>query len=114
MSLADDYRERAKAQRELANKLVLEPDVLKNATKFVASIVGQVNATVLEGLADTMDYLKASSAQDKVLGQRQILMQRMNAARLAAARGDWDEFDRLASGSADAPGKAAGTSSQGD
>ena len=100
MTLPDDFRARAKIQRDLANQLLTETDVLTNPTKLVSSIVGQINATVLETQADMMDFMRLTAAQDAAIGQRSALIAKMNSARMAAARGDWDEFDRLSGGDA--------------
>jgi hypothetical protein len=99
VSLPDDYRSRAQLQRGIANELLGEADILTNPTKFVSAIVGQVNATVLEGLADAMDYLRLANVEkpeaEHQFARHRKLSEHNNAIRRAAALGDWAAFDRL-------------------
>lgn len=93
--LAEDFRARAKAQREAANTLLGAADLKSNAEKQIAATVGQVNATLLEALADVLDYQKAADRLSPLAARRQTILEKNNAVRIAAARGQWEEFDRL-------------------
>jgi hypothetical protein len=107
MTLPETYRQRAKEQRDAANGLIDEPDILSNATKLISAIVGHVNASVMESLADVMDYQRGAAGVDSATAKRHAIIQRNEAIRLAAARGDWSEFDRLAGIAVDAGASSA-------
>lgn len=105
MSLADSFRSRAKQQRDLANELITTQPLIRqdadgkfDAQNLVTAIVGHLNATILETNADAMDYLRVTTGEDSLISRRKRIMERNDAIRTAAARGDWEEFDRLAAG----------------
>ncbi len=86
-----------------AAKTLLEAaDLNHNAKKQIQAIVGFVAAKQLAALADLATYLKEGDKQDARDERRNAIMERMDAIRLAAAKGsasgDWDDFDKLATG----------------
>ena len=109
MSFPDDLRQEASEQRELANDLIgnhplirtkVDGDGLEStdATNLVSVIVGHVNATMMETIADLTDFLSTGNVAG-LNPQRQAAIDRNDAIRKAAARahatGDWNEFDKL-------------------
>lgn len=105
--LAESFRQRAAEQRAIANALLEEADVMSKATKLVPAIVGHVNATMLEALADMVDYQQTKPVLDEAMERRKAILQRNNEMRLAAANGDWQRFDELAAGAGTTGGDAA-------
>ncbi|WP_068130847.1 hypothetical protein [Roseimaritima ulvae] len=110
MSFPDELRSRAVEQRKLANALitdkqliraVVEPDgtTRTDATNLLMAIVGQINATILESTADSLDYLRVATGEDSMVARRKAILERNDAVRTAAAigstTGNWDEFNRL-------------------
>ncbi len=97
MSLADDFRARAKEQAESSAAIFALPDVDFDASpkKQALFIVGQVNATVLKSLADAMDYLSKTTGSTSLTQRIMSRLASNDALRTAAARGDWDAFDKL-------------------
>ncbi len=110
MSLPDQYRNQAKAQREAANALITEKQdqlIKQTPTGFdcknlVTVLVGHTTANTLEAVADSMDYLAKTASQETLMNHAARVLDRnaqiRNAAALAVSTGNWDEFDRLASG----------------
>lgn len=98
-TLPEEYRQKAQEQRELSLELLKAPDVLTSATKLVSAIAGQINATVLTGLADLMDYQRVTTGQDSRVQKMQAYMERnaliRNAAAKGQASGDWSDWEKL-------------------
>lgn len=114
MSLSDKWREKAASNTEGSNALFDEADFATNPKKQVLATIGQVNATIYSALADLLDDLSVqrSAGADAVTEKRRAMLRRTNDIRTAAARGDWDEFDRLAAG--DGPAEPSGDEPGGD
>jgi hypothetical protein len=97
-SLSETFRARAKEMRDASNVLLKSPELSTSIEKQVAATVGQVNATVLDALADMAD-LQTSGSQAVEIDKRAESLKRNHAIRMAAARGfqsgNWDEYDRL-------------------
>lgn len=98
--LPDDYRARAKEQVAASAALFEEGDFDSNAKKQALAIIGQVNATVLTGLADVMDYLRQTTGADSAMARRKLILEKNDEIRKAAANGDWKKFDQI-TGAAD-------------
>ena len=105
MSLPTEFRQRAAQQRAASSVLVDADDFEQKPRNQVAAIVGQLNATIYDALADTIDYLRGGEKIDMLADRRRAILERNDAIRRAAASGNWDEFDRLTGN--------AGTSSPG-
>lgn len=101
IALADHFRAKAKLQRDAANTLLGAGDFDTSAEKQVAATVGQVNANTLEALADLIEYQHATESGGSLAAKRRAILERNDAIRRAAARGQWDEFDRLTEIAAD-------------
>ena len=99
-TLSESFRQHAVEQRKASNVLMeANPTLGQISTeKLVASIVGQVNANALETMADALDYLQKTAGSDGLLDRRRKILERNDAIRTAAAKGDWNEFDKLVSG----------------
>jgi hypothetical protein len=95
MSLADDFRRRAKEQRDAATLLLGSDTLFSDEKKQIAVIVGQVTANLYDGLADMVSYLRAASDKDGIQDLRRRHAQFNDAVRKASAAGDWDQFERL-------------------
>ncbi len=97
MSLADDFRARAKDQAEASAAIFALPDAdfAASPKKQALAIIGQVNATTLRTVADAMDYLSRTIGSDSVTARLAAKLAENNAIRSAAAKGDWDEFNRI-------------------
>ena len=95
MNLSTDFRERAEQQRAAATVVLESTEFDRNPRKQAAAIVGQVNATVFDALADMVDYLRNCEKIDDVAARRRAILERNDAIRRAAAVGNWDEFDKL-------------------
>jgi len=95
-ALGDEFRRRAKDQREAANTILAAADLQTSAEKQITATVGHVNANLLDALADLVDYDQAKNGADRLAVRRLTILERNDAIRTAAARGDWAEFDRLA------------------
>lgn len=99
--LSETFRRRSKEQSESSLALFAEADFDTNAKKQAMFVIGQVNATMLDALADVLDngtLLGKSAAASALFERRRKVLERNDAIRLAAAKGEWDEFDRLAAG----------------
>jgi hypothetical protein len=101
-ALSESFRKKASDQVAASAPLFDEPDFDTNAKKQALAIIGQVNATVLTSLADVLESGRLNSSASAIRDSVGASSNLNNAIRLAAARatvtGDWNEFDRLASG----------------
>jgi hypothetical protein len=109
--IADKMRKRAgdldaALQQTLNTKPTIDADLVR-ATK--AAVVPELLMT----LADMLDVLENQETLDGTLGRLQKIAKRNNAVRLAAAKGDWDAIDRIASGDIDSYIADAGTGTTG-
>lgn len=109
MSLADDFRARAKANAEGSNSLFEAADFDTSPRKQVMATIGQVNATIYTALADKLEQSGSSAgAADPMLALRKSIIEKNNAVRKAAAygysTGDWSNFDKLTSTDGTEPG----------
>ena len=100
MSLAEEFRQRAKEQIGGSSALFEADDFERSAKKQALAVIGQVNATVLEGLADVVDLLDTiatlGGSGSSPANERRVKLLKVNdAIRKAAAKRDWNEFDRL-------------------
>ena len=102
MTFSDDMRTRAAEQKQAAADLVTSTELIKcdsdgvfDAKNLLMAIVGFVNATTLEAIADQTDLLQGAEKQDARHVARKQREDKNNAIRTSAARGDWVEFDRL-------------------
>ena len=99
--LSDVFRRRSQEQAASSAALFDEEDFDENPKKQALAIIGQVNATVLDAFADVLDnstLLGKSAAASALFERRKKVLERNDAIRMAAAKGEWDEFDRLAAG----------------
>lgn len=105
MSLADDFRQKSQASLDVSNAILEsqlfqleENTVLKQA---VFAIIGQIKGITLSALADMIDHdpLSAIAEKDTKMDARLAILKKHaelnNAIRIAAAKGNWDEFDRI-------------------
>lgn len=93
--LIAEFRNRARQQREAANVLLAGSEILTDPKKQVAATVGHVASHLFDALADLVEYQQADLEGDTMASRRRAILERNNAIRKAAARGDWNEFDRL-------------------
>lgn len=102
--LSDDFRQRAKTNAEGSNTLLAAEDFDTSPKKQALAIIGQVNATIYSALADMMDLGtgRHSALADSVSSRLAL----NSALRTAAAKGEWDEFNRLAGATGVADGGA--------
>lgn len=98
MTLGEDFRSRAKQMRADGETLLGSELFGSDPKVRLKAAIGFVSAVVLETAADLCDYLRSAQAIDAGVEQRIRIFKRMSAVRMAAAKGDWDEFDRLAAG----------------
>ena len=76
-----------------ANNVAAATDLASDVTKQIALIVGKINASHLNALADVVDHLGTSGGtRDERRHSRQFAALRIAAAR-AIATDDWTEFD---------------------
>lgn len=83
----------------------------KKTVRLVTAITGAVTANVYDALADMADYFRASGALRRVSDRLKEHSRIQHALRMAAAKGNWDEFFRIAdelSGSTGGPGDGGG------
>jgi hypothetical protein len=105
VNLSTDFRQRAVQQRDASFVLVNADDFEQKPRNQVAAIVGQLNATIYDALADTIDYLRGGERIDAIADRRRAILERNDAIRRAAASGNWNEFDRLTGNTTtDSPG----------
>jgi hypothetical protein len=116
MTLADDFRSRAEEQRESAHSLLGAVDIETSASKRITAVVGFVNASTLEALADLADYLRQGVQLTRLSDRQRKALEKNDAIRIAAATGDWNRFDELISerGAAGSDGTEGGNPSPGD
>lgn len=108
MSLANEYRARAKAQRDTANALIADKplDLLRitdegvHVRGLITVLVGHLNATVLEAAADLMDQSNEPSDEEtEPETPAEQASKDSNSLREAAAKamadGNWDEYNRI-------------------
>jgi hypothetical protein len=112
MSLADEFRTRAKEHRDAANSLIDASAILTDRN-HVAATVGHVTAQLYTALADMEDYHHRAEEVESATARRRAILERNDAIRKAAARGDWDEFDRLTGIESDASGSTSGGDAEG-
>jgi ATP phosphoribosyltransferase len=109
--IAEAKRQLAKQLRDAANGILNTKGVTpeeterkveelnKNATLQISAIIGKLEAGILEGTADILDYLSASDTMKPEMQRRQQQMEDFDAIRTAAsvasARGNWAEYDKL-------------------
>ena len=91
-TLSDKFRSLAKTNVEGSNQALEADDFGVSPKKQALAIIGQINATIYNALADTLDEKRAPATGESSLAQT---IAWNHALRLAAARGDNDEFDRL-------------------
>jgi hypothetical protein len=107
--IAEAKRQLAKQLRDAANGILNTKGVTpeeterkveelnKNATLQISAIIGKLEAGILEGTADILDYLSASENMKPEMQQRQRQMEDFDAIRRAAAvataSGDWSGYD---------------------
>ena len=112
MSLPDEFRALAKEQKEVANALIAEGVLVKPSadpnepddyTMLIAAIAGQVNATLYNALADMADHLRRVEQVNANDARLQARLKLNDQIRIAAAKGNWDEFDKLTGASVDTP-----------
>lgn len=97
--IADDFRARSKANAEASETLMKANDFgPSKPIPFASAIIGQVNATIYLALADMMDFTRLSTGLDATSQRRMKILEINNAIRVAAAKGDWDGFDKLSAG----------------
>ena len=121
MSLSDKFRQKASDQSAASLQMFEAEDFERSAKKQALAVIGQVNATLLDGLADVVDHLTllAASGGGQANEKRLTILRTNDAIRRAAAKGDWSEFDRLSAelagivGGATAGGGAAGGDASG-
>jgi hypothetical protein len=101
---SSELHRRASDQRAAAAVMLESVDLGTEPKKQVTAIVGFCTANVLDALADVLDYLRESPGLDAKMAERRKIMERNDAIRRAAAKGDWAEFDRLVGDSGPAPG----------
>jgi len=94
-TLPDEFRAKAKEQVAASAAMFEAEDFDASAKKQALAVIGQVNATVYSALADAMDYVRLSVGSESSLARTAAFLRRNHAIRKAAARGDWNEFDRL-------------------
>lgn len=105
MSLADDFRQKSQSALDVSNTILQgelfqkeENQVLKQA---VFAIIGQLKGITLSALADMIDNdpLSALADKDVKMDRRLEILKKHatinNAIRIAASKGNWDEFDRI-------------------
>lgn len=96
-NLGDMFRARAKEYRDAANSVLEAPGFGTDPKILVTVIVGHVHANTLECIADLSEYLRSADQLDANALRRRAILEKNNAIRQAAARGDWAAFDRLTS-----------------
>jgi hypothetical protein len=95
MSILEDFKKLANEQRKSAQVLLESVEISTDPKKQIATVVGLVTANMYEALADISEYLKGAERLDDILNTRKQIAEQNHALRLAAARGDWDEYDRI-------------------
>jgi hypothetical protein len=99
---AQTLRKESAELHEAATTLLESSDLNVNPKKQIQAIVGFVASKQLAALADLATYLKEGDKLDARTERLDAIMKRMDAIRLAAAKGsasgDWDDFDKLATG----------------
>jgi hypothetical protein len=95
-------RLRAKAKDELEAVKPFQNDFANwdqaEQQKFLL-MHAQINATIYETVADAVDYLAMhTSTSDDGQKFREAVLKRNEAIRIAAAKGDWETFQKVVAG----------------
>lgn len=104
---AQVFTSKAAEYRNQSAMLMDADDLDTNTTKQIAATVGLVSANMFEGLA-MLAAMMGAPAPDPAMERRRAILERNDAIRTAAARGDWDEFDKLVSGNGASGGDGEG------
>ena len=106
MSLADELRAQAIEERATANTIVTSRPLIKtseapdgtlelDAKNLLVAVIGHVNATIFEQIADLMDYQRITIGEDSTVARQEARAMKYDAIRRAAAAQDWTTFDEL-------------------
>lgn len=90
----DKHRERAESLRSLGAQLLDATDLATNPQKQIKVLAALNEAATLDAVADLAEWLERILPGSRIR-ERMSFNDRI---RIAAAKGDWDEFDRIISG----------------
>lgn len=100
-SLGESFRSRATEQQQHARTLFESPEFGVDPQKQALFVAAKVTANMLQLLGEVIDYLRAADNMDAAAEHRAKILEKSNAIRnaaaAAAATGNWDDFDRIAS-----------------
>lgn len=102
--LAKQYRDLAAEHNSAARSLYDSDTFITDTRKQTNAVVGFVSSKLYHALADMVEYFEGKEQLDPKIAQRKAILERNEAIRKAAARGDWDEFDKLSAGSSNEQG----------
>lgn len=105
MSLANDFRQKSQAALDVSNT-ILESELFQKEENLalkqaIFAIIGQIKGITLSALADMIenDPLSALADKDVKMDKRLEILKKHaalnHAIRVAAGKGNWDEFDRI-------------------
>ena len=94
-ALGDQFRQDSSQQQAAAETVLAKLN--EEQSRQVLAIVGLIQARALQNLATLADVLesKIANADNKASDRLQEVRDLNDKIRVAAAKGDWDEFQRL-------------------